>query len=79
MFEVLSSKNLPWRPEDGKVSDLISTYWTNFAKTGDPNGEGLPHWPTYGPEKYEVMHINADSHTAPDEHRARYEFLIQIR
>lgn len=79
VFEVLPSKDLPWRPEDEKVSDLMSTYWTNFAKTGDPNGEGLPHWPTYAPEKYEVMHINTDPHAAPDEHRARYELLSKIK
>ena len=43
VFEALASKNLPWRPEDEKLSDLMSSYWTNFAKTGDPNGPGLPH------------------------------------
>lgn len=79
VFEVLSSKDLPWRAEDEKVSDLMSSYWTNFAKTGDPNGEGLPHWPTYGPEKYEVMHLNPEPHAAPDEHRARLEFLSGIQ
>jgi para-nitrobenzyl esterase len=78
VFEVLSSKDLPWRPEDEKVSDLMSTYWTNFAKTGDPNGEGLPQWPTYGPEKYEVMHLTPEPHAAPDEERARLEFLSKI-
>jgi para-nitrobenzyl esterase len=78
VFQVLSSRDLPWRPQDEKVSDLMGCYWTNFAKTGDPNGEGLPHWPAYAPPAYEVMHLNADSHAAPDAHRPRYEFLNQI-
>jgi para-nitrobenzyl esterase len=79
VFQALASKSLAWRPQDYKVSDLMSSYWSNFAKTGDPNGEGLPHWPTYGPEKYEVMHFGADSRAIPDDHRARYLFLDQLR
>jgi para-nitrobenzyl esterase len=42
VFGTLNSRNLPWREVDQRVSDLMSTYWTNFAKTGDPNGRGLP-------------------------------------
>jgi para-nitrobenzyl esterase len=78
VFQALASKNLAWRPQDQKVSDLMSSYWTNFAKTGDPNGEGLPHWPKYAPEKYEVMHFSADPGALPDDHRARYLFLDQL-
>ncbi len=76
VFRVLSSKHLPWRPEDWRVSELMSSYWTNFAKTGDPNGPGLPRWPAYNSrDGYQVMHLGANPGSAPDKHRGRYEFL----
>ena len=34
-------------PEDQAVARMAHSYWVNFAKTGDPNGEGLPTWPRY--------------------------------
>jgi para-nitrobenzyl esterase len=79
VFRVLSSKNLPWRPEDREVSELMASYWTNFAKTGDPNGPGLPRWPAYDSrDGYQVMHLGANPAAAPDEHRGRYEFLDHL-
>ena len=79
VFETLPSKNLPWRPEDKKLSDEMSSYWTNFAKTGDPNGDSLVKWPAYDSEdKYEVMHLSATPHAAPAAHRARYELLDSL-
>jgi len=79
VFQVLSSKHLPWRPEDYRVSELMATYWSNFAKTGDPNGPGLPTWPPYNRQNdYPVMHLKLDSGAAPDVHRVRYEFLDRL-
>jgi para-nitrobenzyl esterase len=65
-----------WRPEDRKLSKEMMDYWTNFAKTGDPNGPGLPVWPKYGDDK-QVMHLNDPITAAPSTVEARYEFLLQ--
>jgi para-nitrobenzyl esterase len=79
VFQVLSSRKLPWRPEDSEVSDLMASYWTNFARTGDPNGPGLPPWPAYGAaDGFQVMHLLPVASAVPDSHRARYEFLDSL-
>jgi para-nitrobenzyl esterase len=35
----------PWEPVDYQLAAVMSTYWANFVKTGDPNGAGLPIGP----------------------------------
>ena len=76
---MLPSRHLPWRPEDRKVSELMADYWSNFAKTGNPNGPGLPVWPQYDSGNgYQVMHLSADPGAAPDTGRGRYEFLDHL-
>jgi para-nitrobenzyl esterase len=70
-----------WRPEDRKLSEEMMDYWTNFAKTGDPNGPGengmrLPDWPRYD-KSDEVMHLDANSAASADTTRSRYEFLTE--
>ena len=65
-----------WRPEDRKLKEEMMDYWTNFAKTGDPNGPGLPEWPRYD-KAGTVMHLDRETHASPDTTRARYEFLLR--
>ena len=74
-----SRKGAHFTPEDYKLSELMQTYWTNFARTGDPNGGGTPRWPVYNAaDNWQVMRLSPDASAAPDAHRPRYLFLQQV-
>jgi len=66
-----------WRPEDRKLSEEMIEYWTNFAKTGNPNAPGLAVWPRYD-KTDEVLDLDATSKASPDTTHARFEFLSQF-
>lgn len=40
------------------LAEIMQQYWVNFAKTGNPNGEGLPYWPTFDKSKPTTMEFN---------------------
>jgi para-nitrobenzyl esterase len=46
--------------EEKELAKMMNAYWTNFAKTGNPNGEGLPVWPLYNTQKEEILDIELD-------------------
>jgi para-nitrobenzyl esterase len=56
-------------PADEKVSDQMRGYWANFARTGDPNGPGLPVWPKYSADKQAYLAFTAAGAAAKSEMR----------
>lgn len=48
----------PWTDGDRKLADQMSSYWINFAKTGNPNGEGLPTWDPCKSENGKVLNFD---------------------
>ncbi len=51
--------------QDSTLSNLIQSYWVNFAKTGNPNGPGLPHWPVFRASSQRVMYLDTHPHAGP--------------
>ena len=64
--------------EDKKLMDLMSGYWTQFAKTGDPNGPGLPPWPVYDPKADLVLEIGHEVKLRPTPHTDSFLLFERI-
>jgi len=70
---------VPWTIDDSDraLAKLASSYWVNFVKTGDPNGAGLPRWPSYRGADAAVMTLDTPPTAGPEEWRERHVFLRQ--
>jgi para-nitrobenzyl esterase len=79
-------KGVTWAPADRTLSEAIGRYWTNFARSGDPNGAGLQAWPRLSPGPagptqeagLRLVDLDATISAIPEPHRARYEVLDQV-
>lgn len=67
--------NLPWRPVDRRLGDVMSSYWVNFAKTGNPNGPGLPHWPNFIQGDERSMGFADPIGAIPVPHKKQFDFI----
>ncbi len=65
VFRNLTTPGSPPRPEDTALSDLMSSYWVNFAKSGNPNNVGLPLWPPFTEDDQVAMIFNSPSGAGP--------------
>lgn len=62
-FYIFQTLLRSWRPYSGKDLDLSNTmcdFWTNFVKTGNPNGDGLPEWHPYAEGQKQAMQLDRE-------------------
>jgi para-nitrobenzyl esterase len=70
--------NRPFIDVDFKLEEIMSSYWVNFAKTGNPNGEGLPEWPVFNNKNPEVIELGDEVKKAPLPYLDKLRFLDKI-
>lgn len=65
VFQHLDASNPQISKTDLEISNAMGTYWTNFAKYGDPNGKGMPVWPAFSDGNLQVLYFSQTPHTGP--------------
>ncbi len=65
VFQTLDRIDKSIDENDWEISDLMSTYWTNFAKYGDPNGPSVPEWPLFEPDQPDANTMYFDETAFP--------------
>ncbi len=78
IHQFFAPKSLPAGQDDRTLSEQMMSYWTNFAKSGDPNGSGVPHWPAFRPD-HSMLQIEANGQITQSQPTAqqiaRFKFL----
>jgi para-nitrobenzyl esterase len=57
VFDHLDQSPWNWTAADRKLAEEMSSYWVNFARSGDPNGPGLPPWPAFTNAESKVQYL----------------------
>ena len=76
VFDTLPTSPYPTDDNDKVQAQFAVSYWTNFAKAGDPNGAGLFAWPRYASAKDELLEFtNTGPVAMVSPHKARWDAI----
>lgn len=70
-----SSRQFAYNQSDLDLMNTMSSYWINYVKTGNPNGEGLPTWSLYNPTDNKVMELGEHVGNIDDEYLELYKII----
>lgn len=73
-FHTLQQWKRPWQQRDLEIEKVMSGYWINFIKTGDPNGAGLPEWKPYS-KQGDMMGFNETVQPITGYLRKEFQFM----
>jgi para-nitrobenzyl esterase len=73
-FGNLDRFDRPWEPVDARISKMMMAYWRNFAASGNPNGDSVPHWPAVDPAKPTLMRLGVEVGQVPVADSAKLDF-----
>ncbi|MBQ1759141.1 MAG: carboxylesterase family protein [Prevotella sp.] len=62
-------------PNEAALAEIIQQYWVNFAKTGNPNGKGLPYWPAFDKDKPTTMQFSNGASLIMVPNRKQIDFV----
>jgi para-nitrobenzyl esterase len=71
---IRKTREWPYTAFDHQLADIMSSYWVNFAASGDPNGKGLPEWPAYSDKDTRVIEFGNKVKVVPLPREAEVRF-----
>jgi para-nitrobenzyl esterase len=78
VFGTLGVRSGPSSDKDREISNTMRTYWTNFAKYGDPNGSGLPAWRPQSVQDHLLLISNSGVTCGPDPFKERLDMIERL-
>jgi para-nitrobenzyl esterase len=74
VFNTLDQSDRPWTVQDRRLTRMLSAYWVNFMKAGDPNGKDLPKWPPFTSKAPATMELGDKTGSRPVAHKEKLDF-----